>query len=72
MALSIPALRPLRHRDFRLLWIGLAVSLAGDGLWLVALAFQVIELDGGPVQLSFAATAYSAGLILLMLPSGVL
>ncbi|HYH61022.1 MAG TPA: MFS transporter [Solirubrobacterales bacterium] len=72
MALSIPALRPLRHRDFRLLWIGLAVSLAGDGLWLVALAFQVIELDGGPVQLSFAATAYSAGLILLMLPSGLL
>jgi len=72
VALSIPALRPLRHRDFRLLWIGLAVSLAGDGLWLVALAFQVIELDGGPVQLSFAATAYSAGLILLMLPSGLL
>jgi len=72
VALSIPALRPLRHRDFRLLWIGLAVSLAGDGLWLVALAFQVIELDGGPIQLSFAATAYSAGLILLMLPSGVL
>ncbi len=72
MAVSIPALRPLRHRDFRLLWIGLAVSLAGDGLWLVALAFQVIELDGGPVQLSFAATAYSVGLILLVLPAGVL
>jgi hypothetical protein len=29
-------LRPLRHRDFRLLWAGLAVSLAGSGLWLVA------------------------------------
>ena len=72
MAVSIPALRPLRHRDFRLLWIGLAVSLAGDGLWLVALAFQVIDLDGGPVQLSLAATAYSVGLLLLVLPSGVL
>ena len=59
MRLSIPALRPLRYRDFRLLWMGLAVSLAGDGLWLVALAWQVIELDGGPVQLSLVATAHS-------------
>jgi len=69
--LSIPALRPLRFRDFRLLWTGLAVSLAGDGMWLVALAWQVIELDGGPVQLSIVATAYSIGLIGLMLPAGI-
>jgi hypothetical protein len=47
------ALRPLRHRDFRLLCTGLAVSLVGSGLWLVALAWQVIELGGGPAQLSF-------------------
>jgi len=72
VAVSIPALRPLRHRDFRLLWIGLAVSLAGDGLWLVALPFQVIALGGGPVQLSVAATATGIGLLALMLPSGVL
>ena len=72
MAPAIPALRPLRFRDFRLLWTGLAVSLAGDGLWLVALAWQVIELGGGPVQLSFAATAYSVGLLALMLPSGII
>ncbi|MDQ3728136.1 MAG: MFS transporter, partial [Actinomycetota bacterium] len=72
MAPSIPALRPLRFRDFRLLWTGLAVSLAGDGLWLVALAFQVIALDGGPIQLSFAATGYSVGLLAFMLPSGIL
>ena len=72
MRLSIPALRPLRYRDFRLLWTGLAVSLAGDGMWLVALAWQVIELDGGPVQLSLVATAYSIGLIGLMLPAGII
>jgi H+ antiporter protein len=71
MRFSIPALRPLRYRDFRLLWTGLAVSLAGDGMWLVALAWQVIELDGGPVQLSIVATAYSVGLIGLMLPAGI-
>ena len=46
------ALRSLRHRDFRLLWAGLAVSFVGSGLWLVALAWQVIELSGGPAQLS--------------------
>ena len=51
VSFSIPALRPLRFRDFRLLWTGLAVSLVGDGMWLVAVAFQVIELGGGPVQL---------------------
>src|SRR5687768_13867621 len=72
MKLSIPALLPLRFRDFRLLWTGLAVSLAGDGMWLVALAWQVIELDGGPVQLSIVATAYSIGLIGLMLPAGII
>jgi hypothetical protein len=41
------AVLPLRHRDFRLLWSGLAVSLVGSGLWLVALAWQVISLGGG-------------------------
>lgn len=71
MNFSLPALRPLRFRDFRLLWIGLAVSLVGDGMWLVAVAWQVIELGGGPVQLSLIATTYSVGLVVLMLPAGV-
>ncbi len=71
MRVSIPALRPLRFRDFRLLWTGLAVSLVGDGMWLVAIAFQVIALDGGPVQLSLIATTYSLGLVGFMLPAGV-
>ena len=71
MNFSVPALRPLRFRDFRLLWTGLAVSLVGDGMWLVAVAWQVIELGGGPVQLSLVAAAYSLGLVILMLPGGV-
>lgn len=66
-----PALRPLRRRDFRLLWTGLAISLAGDGIWLVAIAWQVIELGGGPIELSVVTTAYSVGLIGLVLPGGV-
>src|ERR687889_1786415 len=65
------AFRPLRHRDFRLLWAGLAVSLAGSGLWLVALAWQVIELGGGPAQLSLVTALYSVGLLAFVLLGGV-
>ncbi|GAA0611633.1 MFS transporter [Kribbella sandramycini] len=65
------AVRPLRHRNYRLLWTGLAVALLGSGLWLVALAWQVIELGGGPVQLSVVTTAYSIGLVVCVLFGGI-
>ncbi|MEV6283019.1 MFS transporter [Kribbella sp. NPDC051770] len=71
MGVGWKAVRPLRHRDYRLLWIGLAVALLGSGLWLVALAWQVIELGGGPVQLSFVTTAYSIGLLVCVLFGGI-
>ena len=32
----MPLTTPLRRRDFRLLWAGLAVSLLGDGFFMVA------------------------------------
>src|SRR5918995_428805 len=65
------ALRPLRHRDFRLLWTGLAVSLIGSGLWLVALAWQVIVLGGGPTELSLVTALYSVGLLAFVLVGGI-
>lgn len=65
------ALHPLRNRDFRLLWGALAISLTGDGIWLVAIAFQVIELGGGPVQLSLVAGAFSVGMLVFLLIGGV-
>ena len=65
------ALRPLRHRDFRLLWTGLAISLAGSGLWLVALAWQVIVLGGGPTELSLVTALYSVGLLAFVLVGGI-
>jgi len=37
----VKLLQPLRHRDFRLLWLGMSTSLVGDGVLLVALAWQV-------------------------------
>lgn len=65
------ALNPLRRRDYRLLFTALAISLTGDGIWIVAIAFQVIELGGGPVQLSLVIACFSAGLIAFLLPGGI-
>ena len=31
-------LAPLRHRDFRLLWTDMCVSLLDDGIFLIAMA----------------------------------
>ena len=72
MLRRVPAtLRPLRYRDFRLLWAGLAVSLVGSGLWLVALAWQVISFGGGPTELSLVTALYSVGLLAFLLLGGV-
>jgi hypothetical protein len=40
----IHLLAPLRIRDFRLLWTGMTLSLLGDGVLLVALAWQAYQL----------------------------
>ena len=46
------ALPALRSRNFRLLFGGQAVSVIGDALFPVALAFAVLDdLDGTPAQL---------------------
>src|SRR4249919_3138529 len=47
-------LTPLRHRDFRLLWAGMTVSLVGDGIFLVAMAWQAYELWNAPAALSLS------------------
>jgi len=41
----------LRHRDYRLLWIGQAVSYLGDQFHLVALPWLVLQLTHSPLQL---------------------
>ena len=43
---------PLRRRDFRLLWIGQVVSSLGTGMYPVAIAFGVLELDGSTSALA--------------------
>jgi predicted MFS family arabinose efflux permease len=66
------ALKPFRYRDFRLLWIGLAISLVGDGTWLVAIPWQVISLGGGPGDLAVVVGAGSVGILASLFLGGLL
>jgi MFS family permease len=59
-------LRPLRIRDFALLWAGATVSLAGDGVYVVALAWQVYELSDSPTALSLVAWTLPLGVFVLL------
>ena len=54
-------LEPLRIRDFALLWTGMSISLVGDAIFLVALAWQVYELSNQPSALGWILAAESAG-----------
>jgi MFS family permease len=62
----------LKLPQFRLLFSGAAVSVIGDGLFPVALAFAVLdELDGTPGQLGLVLAAETLPLALLILAAGV-
>lgn len=72
MAPAPLVLRPLRERDFRLLYTGVAVSLIGDGITLVALAWQVYDISNDPAALSLVGLAWTLPLVGLVLFGGVL
>ena len=65
-------LTPLRHRDFALLWTGMTVSLVGDGLFYVAIAWQVYTLSNTPTALSLVGVAQTVPLLVFVLLGGVL
>jgi MFS family permease len=54
---SRSALRPLRHRDFRLLWTGLVVSNVGTWMQFVAVGYLVDRLTLSPLYLGLLALA---------------
>jgi MFS family permease len=64
-------LRPLRIRDFAFLWAGATVSLMGDGIYVVALAWQVYELSNSPTALSLVGVAWTLPLAAFVLVGGV-
>jgi Na+/melibiose symporter-like transporter len=65
-------LRPLRHRDFRLLWTGQAISLLGDGIYLVAIAWLVYDISNAPGALAVVGFAWTLPQVLGLLVAGVL
>lgn len=65
-------LRPLRIRDFSLLWGGMTVSLLGDGIYLVTIAWQVYDLSNSPAALSLVGLAWAAGMLVFLLTGGLL
>jgi MFS family permease len=67
----VKLLRPLRERDFALLWTGMTVSLLGDGIFLVAEAWQVYDLDNDPVALSIVGTSWTLGMVAFLLTGGI-
>ncbi|CAN5690250.1 tetracycline efflux MFS transporter Tet(V) [soil metagenome] len=69
---SLGVVRPLSIRDFRLLWIGMTVSMVGDGLYVVAIALQVLEISNSASSLAMVGLAWSAPQVVLMLASGAL
>lgn len=61
---------PLAHRDFRLLWSGMCVSLLGDGLFVVALAWQVYAISDAPTALGAVGIAMTIPTIACLLLGG--
>jgi DHA3 family tetracycline resistance protein-like MFS transporter len=63
---------PLRERDFALFSAGTLVSLLGDGIYLVALPFAVLGLDGGAAALAVVGFAWSVGILGFLVAGGLL
>ena len=65
------ALLPFTSGQYRLLTIALAASLVSAGAWIVSAVWQVVQLGGTPIDLSFVAVGSSLGLVLAVLFGGV-
>jgi MFS family permease len=65
------ALSPFRSAGYRRLAVALSLNMFASGVWIVAVVWEVIRLDGGPAQLSVVTTAGAIGVVLPALFAGV-
>jgi MFS family permease len=65
-------LRALKNRDFALLWAGMTVSLVGDGIYFVAIAWEAFQLSDAPTALALVGVAWTLPAVLCLLFGGVL
>ena len=71
MKASRRILTPFKERNFALLWTGMTVSLIGDGILLVALAWKVYELSNKPSSMALVGLAMTIPHVALLLLGGV-
>lgn len=69
---GVRAVRPLRHPAYRWLAANLACSVLAEGLWIVAVVWQVVALGGGATEFSLVSGALALGAVLTALLGGVL
>jgi MFS family permease len=62
---------PLRQREFRLLFVGRTISMAGSAMAPVALSFAVLDLTGSTTKLGIVLTARQVPTVLFILFGGV-
>ncbi|TWS22483.1 MFS transporter [Tsukamurella sputi] len=65
-------LRPLLRRNYRFLFITLLCALIADGMWMIAMVWQVIRMGGSPTSVSAVSGGAAVGLLLSTLAGGVL
>jgi MFS family permease len=66
------AIAPLREREFRLLFSGQAVSLIGDNLAPIALAFAILESGGSATEVGIVYSANIIARVVFILVGGVM
>jgi hypothetical protein len=63
---------PLRHRDFRLVYISATISVIGDRFAFVAIPFAIIAADGSPGDIGLIVAAETAARGAFLLFGGVM
>jgi len=67
----LPLLKVLQFRSFTLLWLGQCISILGDNIFTVALAWQVLILTGSAGAMSVVVIARLIPTIVFLLLGGV-
>ncbi len=62
----------LRHRDFRLLWSGQAISRLGDQFYLIALPWLVLQVTGSAMSMGTVMALEGTPRALFMLAGGAI
>jgi len=70
--MSLNSTGPLRHRNFAWFWAGQSASIAGNGIFRVALPLEVLRLTGNPFDLALVLAVDQIPTLLFLLIGGAL